>query len=99
KRTDGSTFTLNEGEYIDGDGVIGKMNYITKTNGRLVMMNNGSLTPVENDITMTTGTIVMKDGTVKNKDGKTKEITEGEWVSLDIPAGNSEYVNKNQRKN
>ncbi len=53
------------------------------TNGELHVMKSGKKTAVKDPVALSNGAIIMPDGTVKMKDGSTKQLKEGECMSMD----------------
>ena len=48
--------------------------------GKMMMVMNGKMMPMEKDMTMSDGTKCMVDGTCMMKDGKTVKLKEGEGI-------------------
>ena len=54
--------------------------YVMK-DGKLMMDKNGTMTAVDNDVTLSNGTTISTDGKVTWKDGKSQTLKNGEIVS------------------
>lgn len=49
-------------------------------NGTVMMVQNGELQPLEEEVTLPDGTRVLPNGTVMMTDGKTRRLAEGETL-------------------
>lgn len=54
--------------------------YVTMTNGRMMMMENGKMIMLDREMVMRNGTVVRTDGTVKMKDGEAIRIKDGDCL-------------------
>jgi len=52
--------------------------YYTMQNGKLMMSNNGTMSAVDNDVTLSNGTTISTTGKVTWKSGKTENLQNGE---------------------
>jgi len=55
-------------------------NYYTMQNGKLMMSNNGTMSAVDNDVTLSNGTTISTTGKVTWKSGKTENLQNGERI-------------------
>lgn len=53
------------------------------TNGEVHLMKSGKKTAIKDPVSLSNGAMVMPDGTVKMKDGSTKQLKDGECMSMD----------------
>jgi hypothetical protein len=67
----------------DTDHTDAKHNGVVMKDGKMMVVKDGQVTPMEQDMTMSDGTKVSKDGTVTMKDGKTKTLKDGQMVTMD----------------
>lgn len=51
-------------------------------NGKMMKVQNGKMTNLDNDITMSNGTKVMSDGTYIKKDGTKMTLKEGQHIDM-----------------
>jgi hypothetical protein len=64
-----------------------QQDHILMQNGKVMIMRNGEMTPMEEEMTMPDGTKVMIDGTVMMPDGTTRMMAEGETMMIQgVPA-------------
>ena len=56
--------------------------YVTMKDGKMMVMKEGTMTPMEKDMEMTNGTKVMTDGSVMKKDGNRIMMKEGDKVYM-----------------
>ena len=69
--------------------------HIVMQAGRVMMMKNGEMTPIEEEMTMPDGTRVTIDGTVRMPDGSMRMLAEGETMSLQgMPAGPEDMTDR-----
>lgn len=64
--------------------------HIVMQDGKVMVMRNGEMTPMEEEMTMPDGTKIMIDGTVMMPDGTTRMMAEGETMMTqgeNAPAG------------
>ena len=62
--------------------------HIVMQDGIVMMMRNGEMKPMTEDVTLYDGTKVMIDGTVMMPDGTTRKMAEGETMMMEgMPAG------------
>jgi hypothetical protein len=54
----------------------------TMRKGRVFVMKNGKLMPLEQGLTATDGSRIMPDGTVRMADGTTRMMEEGETMTI-----------------
>jgi len=59
-----------------------QQDHILMQDGKVMVMRNGELAPMEEEMTMPDGTKVMTDGTVMMPDGTTRMMAEGETMML-----------------
>lgn len=57
--------------------------HIMMQGGKVMMIKEGKMTPLDKELTLGNGTKVTADGTVTMKDGKKTMMKEGEMMSLD----------------
>ena len=55
---------------------------IMKTNGKMMVVNDGKMTRLEGETTLRNGTKVMTDGTIIKKDGTKSMLREGEHIDM-----------------
>ena len=67
--------------------------YYTMQNGKLMMSNNGTMSAVTNDVTLSNGTTISTDGKVTWKNGKTEDLQEGQRIG-----SNGKIWSKTQNK-
>ena len=53
------------------------------TNGEVHLMKSGKKSAIKDPVALSNGAMVMADGMVKMKDGSTKQLKEGECMSMD----------------
>ena len=69
--------------------------HIVMRDGRVMMMRNGEMLPMDEELTMPDGTKIMMDGTMMMPDGTTRMMEEGETMLLQgTPAGAEEMTEK-----
>lgn len=62
--------------------------HIVMQDGRVMMMRNGEMMPMDEEMTLPDGTKVSIDGTVMMPDGTTRMMAEGEtMLTQETPAG------------
>jgi hypothetical protein len=59
-----------------------KTDHVMMQNGKMMVMKQGKLMPMEKDITLKNGTKFMTDGTCITKDGNKTMIKEGEMMDM-----------------
>jgi hypothetical protein len=65
-----------------------KQDHIVMQDGRVMMMKNGEMNSLDEELTLPDGTKVMIDGTVMMPDGATRMMAEGETMLIQgTPAG------------
>ena len=64
-------------------------------NGKMMVVKNGNMMPMEKDMTLRNGTKFMVDGTCMTKDGKKTMMKEGEMMDMD---GKMMMVSKKDKK-
>ncbi len=64
------------------DGVIMKADGIIMQDGKMCMVKDNIVTPLNQEITLNNGTRVMVDGSYSTKDGKKKTLQEGEHLDM-----------------
>jgi hypothetical protein len=65
-----------------------RQDHIIMQGGRVMMMKNGEMRPLDEEITLPDGTKIKADGMVLMPDGTTRMMAEGETMLLqDAPAG------------
>lgn len=67
--------------------------YYTMQNGKLMMSNNGTMSAVTNDVTLSNGTTISTDGKVTWKNGKTEDLQNGQRIG-----SNGKIWSKTQNK-
>lgn len=67
--------------------------YYTMQNGKLMMSNNGTMSAVTNDVTLSNGTTISTDGKVTWKNGKTEDLQDGQRIG-----SNGKIWSKTQNK-
>jgi len=50
--------------------------------GAMVIIKDGTMMPLEKEVTLPSGTIVQKDGTLKKKDGSEIKLKDGQFIEL-----------------
>jgi hypothetical protein len=50
--------------------------------GAMVIFKDGTMMPLEKEITLPSGTVVQKDGTLKKKDGSEIKLKDGQFIEL-----------------
>jgi|GEM_PF-6727932 len=50
--------------------------------GAMVIIKDGTMMPLEKEITLPSGTVVQKDGTLKKKDGSEIKLKDGQFIEL-----------------
>ena len=61
---------------------------ISVQDGRVMIMRNGEMQPMEEEMTLPDGTRVMMDGTMRDTNGTIRMLAEGETILVDgMPAG------------
>jgi hypothetical protein len=53
---------------------------IMMQDGRVMIVKNGALTPLEEELTLPDGTWVSPEGTIRTTDGKTRVLAQGETL-------------------
>ena len=56
---------------------------VTMRDGRVMIMRNGELMPMEEEMTLSNGTRVMQNGRVQMADGTARMMSEGETMDMD----------------
>ena len=59
-----------------------QQDHILMQDGKVMVMRNGEITPMEKEMTMPDGTKIMIDGTMMMPDGTTRMMAEGETILL-----------------
>ena len=65
--------------------------------GKMMVMKNGKMTDMTEDITLKNGTMIMKDGSVMMKDGTNKVLKEGEAVDMEGKIGKMDMYMKKHK--
>ena len=60
-----------------------QQDHIVMQDGKVMIMKNGEMSPMDEEMTMPDGTKVMIDGTVMMPDGTTRMMAEGETMMLE----------------
>jgi hypothetical protein len=74
-----------------------QQDHIVMQNGKVMIMRNSELNPLDEELTMPDGTKVMIDGTVMMPDGTTRMMAEGETMLIraeGAPAGPEEMSDR-----
>ena len=74
--------------------------HIVMQGGRVMMVHNGKLKPLDEEMTMPDGTKVKMDGTILMPDGTTRMMAEGEMTLLQgEPAGPENMTDRQFKEN
>ena len=69
--------------------------HIVMQDGRVMIMRNGEMKPMEAEMTLPDGTRVMIDGTIWDTNGATRMMAEGETILVQgMPAGAEEMTDR-----
>ena len=69
--------------------------HILMQDGRVMIMRNGQMKPMDEEMTLPDGTRVMIDGTMWDANGTTRMMAEGETILLQgMPAGAEEMTDR-----
>jgi len=72
-----------------------KTDHVMMQNGKMMVVKDGNMMPMEKDMTLRNGTKCMVDGTCMTKDGKKTMMKEGEMMDMD---GKMMTVSKKDKK-
>ena len=64
-------------------GLAMKKDNITMKDGKMMVMKDGKVTPMEQPMKMENGTMVMMDGTLVMKDGTTMKMADDDMITMD----------------
>ncbi|MBW8332924.1 MAG: hypothetical protein K0M40_12950 [Prolixibacteraceae bacterium] len=73
--------TLDKNINQNSDGYNHPDGYMMQ-NGKIVMIKNGKITPVDKDVTLSNGTMIMKNGSYIKKGGSEIKFKEGEHMDM-----------------
>ena len=59
------------------------LEYVLMQNGKLMVVKNGAIKLLDNDMILPGGATIIADGTVKSKDGSTLQLQEGDMIGMD----------------
>ena len=69
--------------------------HILMQDGRVMIMRNGQMKPMDEEMTLPDGTRVMIDGTMWDANGTTRMMAEGETILVQgMPAGAEEMTDR-----
>ena len=57
--------------------------YVVMQNGKLMVVKNGTIKLLDNDMVLPGGATIIVDGTIKSKDGSTTQLQEGDRIGMD----------------
>ena len=60
-----------------------KQDLVMMKDGKMMMMKNGEIKPMDMVVTMPNGTRVMMDGSIVSADGTTRMMMDGEAMTMD----------------
>ena len=72
--------------------------YVMK-DGKLMMDKNGTMSAVDNDVTLSNGTTITTDGKVTSKDGTTQTLKEGDRVGANGKVWGNKMNSSHKMKN
>jgi Domain of unknown function (DUF6799) len=75
-----------------------RQDHIMIKGGRVMMMRNGEMRPMDEEMTMPDGTKVRMDGTLMMPNGTTRMMAEGETIILEGEPGGPENMTDRQFK-
>lgn len=100
-------YKLKEGVYDKGvDTSFVNKTCVTMLNGKLMVLKQGTLVPMEDAMILQNGTIIMMNGMIKTKEGKVTQINEGDCLNMfgemiplyDTKMGNEQPPKNNKQK-